>query len=159
MGKLRAKPGEVYEIPLSDGSFGYVKCLPFGEYSFLDCQSDKSVEDVEFLQGVDSLFRVWVMNYAFDNKSAWRKIGVLDLTDKEMQASPFFKQDQLSGRLTIYQEATESPKGYEERPATFGECLGLERAAVWKPEHIVDRLVDHFEGRENKWVRSLALKP
>lgn len=47
---------------------------------------------------------------------------------------------------------------YKEWPATFEECEGHKRAAVWDPCHIESRLLDHFEGWSNKWVESLALR-
>ena len=31
-------------------------------------------------------------------------------------------------------------------------------AAVWDPQHVEDRLRDHFAGLPNKWVQSLALR-
>lgn len=45
-----------------------------------------------------------------------------------------------------------------ENPATPEECAVLERAAVWDPGHVEDRLRDHFAGQSNKWVESLRLK-
>jgi len=36
--------------------------------------------------------------------------------------------------------------------------MGLERAAVWGPSHVEDRLRDHYAGRKNKWVESLRIK-
>ena len=44
------------------------------------------------------------------------------------------------------------------RAATRAECEGLEREAVWDPEHIEDRLSDYFSGKPNKWVDSLKLR-
>jgi hypothetical protein len=41
------------------------------------------------------------------------------------------------------------------RPATAEEVAGLEPAAVWEPEHIADRLVDHFAGRPNRWLEAM----
>jgi hypothetical protein len=38
------------------------------------------------------------------------------------------------------------------------DCVGLERAAVWEPEHIEDRLRDHFNGIKNIWEESLKIK-
>jgi hypothetical protein len=35
------------------------------------------------------------------------------------------------------------------RPGTAEECRELEQYAVWHPEHIEDRLRDHFEDRPN----------
>ncbi|WP_448115483.1 hypothetical protein [Mesorhizobium amorphae] len=38
-----------------------------------------------------------------------------------------------------------------------GIYIGLECAAVWDPEHVVDRLRDPADGRPNKWVERLAV--
>jgi hypothetical protein len=43
-------------------------------------------------------------------------------------------------------------------PSKKEDCIGLERAAVWEASHVEDRILDHFEGRENKWVKSLQIK-
>ncbi len=69
----------------------------------------------------------------------------------------FCKQDIVSGKLYIYQEVPELAPLYE-RPATTGECIGLEAAAVWEAEHVEDRLRDHFAGQLNKWVEQLRAK-
>jgi len=44
------------------------------------------------------------------------------------------------------------------RKGTRKESQGLEAAAVWEPEHIEDRLRDHFDGKPNKWLESLRIK-
>jgi hypothetical protein len=44
-----------------------------------------------------------------------------------------------------------------EIPAILEECKGLECAAVWEPEHVVDRLLDYHAGRLNKWLGQLEL--
>ena len=61
----------------------------------------------------------------------------------------FFKKDRIAKKLSIYDDDD------IEHPATLEEIEGLECAAVWEPQHVVDRLNDHFEGRPNKWVDSL----
>jgi hypothetical protein len=69
----------------------------------------------------------------------------------------FFKQDSFNGRLFLYNSSLlTADQGYE-CPATLAECSGLERAAVWDPEHVVDRLRDHAAGRPNQWVESLKI--
>ena len=37
-----------------------------------------------------------------------------------------------------------------ERAASPEECVGLERAVVWEPEHVEARLLDTFLGRTNR---------
>jgi hypothetical protein len=71
----------------------------------------------------------------------------------ELEVEPlFFKHDNISGEVSM------TPGGGVERPATREECFGLERAAVWDPEHVVSRLDDHFAGRPNAWVDLMRLK-
>jgi hypothetical protein len=41
------------------------------------------------------------------------------------------------------------------REATREEVEGLEPAAVWEPEHIADRLEDHYAGRPDRWLESM----
>jgi len=83
----------------------------------------------------------------------WPVVGNIPLEDALLVDRLFSKQDDISGRLTTYRSGTG-----EETPATLKECEGLEAAAVWDAEHIVDRLNDHFAGRANKWVESLRPK-
>lgn len=62
-----------------------------------------------------------------------------------------FQQDPMSGALSIYWEKPDGSWG--EDPATRAQCAGLERTAVWDPEHLEDRLRDHRAGRPNRWGR------
>ena len=58
------------------------------------------------------------------------------------------KRDRISGKVTVYTEGVEVPA--DERAT-----LRLEVAAVWDPEHVVERLRDYYDGRPNKWAESL----
>jgi hypothetical protein len=89
--------------------------------------------------------------------TSWTLLDVIPLNEREeMEVYRSFKQDALTGALSIYWEAPDGSWG-EER-ADFERCVGLERAAVWDPEHVEDRLRDHRAGVPNKWVESLALR-
>lgn len=100
------------------------------------------------------LFRIWVANHAV-TRGRWPVIGRVAITP-ENSAEPFFyKQDAITGRLALY-HSTFAATNWE-RPASLAECAGLEAAAVWEPEHVEDRLRDHFAGRSNKWVESLRI--
>jgi hypothetical protein len=50
------------------------------------------------------------------------------------------------------------PNTGEMTPATKEQCIGLECAAVWEAEHVVDRINDHYAGRKNKWLEQLEIK-
>ena len=95
------------------------------------------------------LFRLWVHKSAY-NGGRWQIVGHESVREELEIQVPRFKKDPISGRLSIYVDG-------EETPAGITDCLNLECAAVWDPEHVEDRLRDHCESRENTWVKSMAL--
>ena len=95
------------------------------------------------------LFRLWVHKSAY-NRGRWQKVSEEPISKDLTIQAPRFKKDPISGKLSIYVNG-------EESPAKLSECVNLECAAVWEPEHVEDRLRDHFENRENVWVKSMAL--
>lgn len=91
------------------------------------------------------------MNHAVTG-GRWKRVGHKSLSDAEARPPAKFIRDRLTpGRYRIYEDG-------KMREATRKECEGLEAAAVWEPEHVEDRLRDHYAGRPNKWVESLRLK-
>ena len=95
------------------------------------------------------LFYVAVMNRAIKEKR-WTVEGHSPL-EEGLQSPPRFIQDALNKKkFEIYEHG-------RIRPATRQECLGLEREAVWEPEHVEDRIRDHYAGRPNKWVELLKI--
>jgi len=120
------------------------------EYAFFD----RLVADGESVGGATAspvLFRLWVMRRAH-SRGRWETVGTAPLPDVLTRPEPRFKQDPISGRLSV------TMGGHPERPATRQEVLGLERAAVWEPEHVEERLKDHYAGRTNRWVESMAVR-
>ena len=95
------------------------------------------------------------MNYAFKSEK-WHIIGNIELNDNLKQRVYFFKQDMFDHSISIYYE--DGIEGID-IPATYEEVKDLERAAVWDPEHVEDRLRDHFNGVPNEWVKQLRPKP
>ena len=142
--------GSVVKIPLEREWHSYARVLPEPLCAFYDCRTraDLTVEEIVLK---DVLFRLWVMNRALTS-GRWEIVGKAPLSDGQLVAVPFFKQDALDPRkVSIYLDG-------KERPATPAECSGLERAAVWDPEHVEDRLRDHYLGQPNKWTQSLRLR-
>ncbi|MDN3649150.1 immunity 26/phosphotriesterase HocA family protein [Reinekea marina] len=136
-------------MKLEDGSLSFGRVLNEPLMAFYDCKSE-NVLDVNDVISRPILFRIWVMNNAIES-GRWQVLGNIPL-DLELEETPrFFKQNSLSKKLSIYFEG-------EETPATKEECQGLERAAVWDPEHVEDRLRDYFAGVPNQWVESLKVK-
>lgn len=145
--KQKWRAGDVVSITLDDGRFAFGRVLNLPLMAFYDYVAIE-VPPIQEIIAKEVIFRVWVMKYAVTS-GAWPIIGFAPLTP-ELETTPvFFKQNRITGALQLYFGAG------QERPASPQEVQGLERAAVWEPEHIVDRLRDHFAGRENIWVRSL----
>jgi hypothetical protein len=117
-------------------------------FAFYDLRR-KEVPAIEEIVVSPVAFAVWVMRRAVTS-GLWTILGHVALTDDLLRQPDFFKQDPISRRLFL----TKVGAG-DERPASFEECIGLECAAAWDPEHVEDRLRDHFAGRPNKWVESM----
>lgn len=146
MPKRRRYPrfGEVVAIPLRGGDYAFAQALEPPELAFFDLRSAERASPDEVVSH-PVLFRLWVMRYG---PLDWEKLGKAAVAGPLQQEVPRFKKDPTDGALRIYVDA-------EERPATIEEVRHLEAAAVWEPEHVVDRLEDHFAGRPNKWVEAL----
>ncbi|MDX3263940.1 Imm26 family immunity protein [Streptomyces sp. MI02-2A] len=153
-------PGRVVRINLGEGRCAFGRqltgvCVEFYE---LVGQPGAPVELIKIV-AAPVAFKIWVMDAAFRRRSVWELLDVVPLTHEEQTVVHLFgKQDPLSGDITVYHEDPVTGAS-SETPATLEECQKLERAAVWSPQHIEDRLRDHFDGRPNKWVESLRLKP
>lgn len=141
-----ARRGAIYKITLGT-KHSYAVALHPPLFAFFDVLTDVEMSPSE-IEEKELLFSVWVMAYAV-RKGGWVKVGFTDKFDATPEAR-FFKQDLISGRLTAYRDAD----GHES-PIDFDTAAKMEAAAVWDPEHIEDRLRDHFAGRPNKWVESL----
>jgi hypothetical protein len=152
-------PGRVVRINLGDGRCAYGRQLLSVSVEFYD-RLGKAGETASLSDVVASpvVFTVSVMDYAFRQHEGWDLLDVVPLPDEKRAAvERWAKKDVISGALSIYWE-DHATGTYGETPASLEECEGLEIAAVWDPEHVEDRLRDHFDGRPNRWVESMRLK-
>jgi hypothetical protein len=146
-------------VPLGDGTVGWgrqLRSVRVEFYDRFDAEIDAEQVDPRDVTLCRGAFTIAVMDRAFRRTSGWALLDVVPLSEKEeAEVYRSFKQDPR-GALSIYWE---TPDGsYGEDSATRAACEGLERSAVWDPEHVEDRLRDHRAGRTNKWVESLAVK-
>ncbi len=144
--RQRLRTGDILEIDLGDGTFSYGRNLN-KIYAFYELRT-RMRPPIEDIVCQKVLFKIWVMKYAI-TRGIWKVIGNLPLEESLVERPSFFKQDPFTGRLYITYD------GSQEIPATLEECRHLECAAVWDPEHVEDRLRDHFEGRRNIWFDSM----
>ncbi|GAA5006624.1 hypothetical protein GCM10023206_12330 [Acinetobacter puyangensis] len=153
--RRRVKVGDIFGIDLGDSKYCYCIVLDSPLVGFYDLQVNDLKQDVKFITSHKILFKVWLMKYAFKSEK-WHFIGNIELSEELNKRVYFFKQDQFDYSISIYySEGNESI----EIPATYDDVKGLERAAVWDPEHVEDRLRDHFNGVPNVWVEQLKPKP
>lgn len=146
MSKKNGTLGDILKIDLKNGSYAFGRVLKSPLIAFYDVASETQTPP-EGLLSRDILFKVWVMKSAFKSKN-WMIIGNSPIDTPLMEDPWFFKIDPISKKFSRYKDGIEVPAFRE-------ECLHLERAAAWSPEHIEDRLRDYFMGIPNKWVESL----
>ena len=123
--------------------------MPEADFAFFDLKASTELPTAEILRHPVA-FRVAVHKFAYST-GRWTRIGQVEPPPKLIAPQPKFMRDRLSGEFSIY-------LGGHIRRVQRADCVGLERSAVWDPNHVEDRLRDHFAGVPNKWVESLALK-
>lgn len=147
MKKQRRRVGDVVQIDLGKGYHSYGRILEEPLMAFYNIRTKEHLA-LESIVNKPIAFMVWVMNYAVTDGD-WAVIGNMPIDNKEHPRPRFYKKDSTNKKLTI------TTTGDDETPATKDDCRNLECAAVWEPEHIVDRLNDMFAGRPNIWVESM----
>jgi hypothetical protein len=143
--------GDVIEIPIADGFYAYAITLSEATYGFYDLRVKKR-PSLALITSCTILFRVAVMDSAV-TKGRWVVVGHSKLSPEQEVLPPKFIQDPIKkDQFSIYENG-------KIRPASRDECFGLSRASVWSPEHVEERLNDHFAGRINKWELQDRLPP
>lgn len=147
--KIRRKVGDVIKVRLRENLFSFARVLEEPVVAFHNYAVNNSDVDIGGLLpsilSSDVIFRINVMNYSITS-GRWMVVGHSPLSSSLREPCPFFKWDIISERLFI------TYTGDEEFPATFEECRGLERAMVWEPEQVEERLLAHFSGEVNPWT-------
>ena len=135
--------GDVVKISLGDRTHTYARVLSDASFAVYDARETKELPLEEIIQR-PVLFFVAVMDHAV-KKGRWPVVGHSPVQDR-LLPPPRFIQDPLDrDSFSIYENG-------RIRRATRQECIGMERAAVWEPEHVEDRLRDHYAGRKNKII-------
>ena len=142
--------GSILKVPLNDGTHTYAQTLPEADFVIFDARSTSNLDPDEIVNR-PILFRVAVHKSAWCD-GRWERIGKSELNEQLIEADPKFIQDSINPeKFQIYLAG-------EIRNATKEECLGLECCAVWEPEHVEDRIRDHYAGVPNVWLESLKIK-
>ena len=148
MKKQRRTVGAILAIDLGEKLTAFARTLAKAEFVFYDLQlPTQDMYDLAKIVSAPTAFRLPVMDYAV-KKNRWIQIGVVPLEARLLKPQRYFIQDVISGEFSIYLNDVITS-------ASRSECIGLECAAVWDPEHVEDRLRDHFAGKPNVWVEQL----
>jgi len=143
------KVGDIVKIPLGDGTHTYAHALQEASFAVYNCRVADELA-VERVVNRPVLFFVAVMHHAV-RKGRWPIIGHSPLDD-HLRRPPTFIQDPLNkNSFSIYENG-------QIKPSTREQCVGLERMAVWEPEHVEERIRDQYAGRNNKWVELLKMR-
>ncbi len=145
--KQKRKRGDIAKIDLGNSFFAFAQVLESPLMAFFDFRS-KVIPPISDIVAKPIAFKLWVMKYAVTDGD-WPIVGHAPVNRSINERPPFFKKDSISGKFTI------TYSGAEEEDAELEDVIDLECAAAWDPEHVVDRLNDHFAGRPNKWVESM----
>jgi hypothetical protein len=149
MPRIVKKPGDILKFPLSRaGWHAYAQWLPdkTARVFLSACRSELSIDEVLSLP---IAFRVLVFNDT-PNRYGWSKVGKAPVPKDCSEPQQYAKKDILSGSLSICFRGVEAP-------STIAKLEGLETLAVWAHPHIVERLEAQLEGRESKFLKSIAV--
>jgi hypothetical protein len=147
MSRQQRSVGAVLVVPLGDGTNTFALTLPEADFAFFDARSIDAHPPPDLLDR-PLLFRLAVHKSAWVT-GRWPRIAKLSVPAPLQAPQPKFIQDTLKPeQFEIYLAGTT-------RAASRTECEGLERAAVWEPEHVEERLLSHYAGTQSKWVHSL----
>jgi hypothetical protein len=142
--------GSIVKVPFESSRHTYARLLKSPIVAFYDAATMQELSP-DFIVRHRILFQLPVMRYAVTT-GHWLVIGRIPL-EPELQQSPIlFRQDAMNpDRIFFHQDG-------HEWPASRAECVTLERAAVWEPAHVEERLSDYYAGRTNRWVEQLKVK-
>jgi len=131
----RIKVGNLYGMPLPNGKFAFGRIMQdagIAIYSYIGTDvNDLPVnEEYQFIVGI----------YKTDIKKDLIYIKNIPFESEELEwPPPSYIYDVISGRYQIYHKG-------EVYSSCKEKCIGLEAAAVWHTNHIIDRIMG-----DDKW--------
>jgi len=139
----------VYELPVSKVIHTYGRIIGSSYLAVYDCFTSSRLE-IEEIVTKPVLFIVYVSLDIHEGRV--EKVGTINDGCYEIKISKYFMQDPVNKEKL---ETIDS--NGETLPATFKDCEGLERDSIWKLEHILSRVRDHYNDVPNVWVEQMKL--
>ena len=132
MRRIKVKPRDVFQIPLPDGRFAYGRVYDDASIGIYSTTTDEPLHPP--IGSRSYLFFVGLYSDILE-KGFWQIIGHDAFApDESSWPPPYFVRDIISGDYQIYHRG-------EMRPAKPEEVEGLEEAAVYDSQHIVQRIM------------------
>lgn len=133
MSKKKPKLGDVIAIPLADGRYAFGRILKdasVGFYRYIaNNPNDLPHPDVDYM------FVVGVYRDLLTSQK-WPVVAKRPFdSEEDAWPPPNVVRDMISGEVRIYHKGAM-------RPASSTECEGLETAAVWDRQEILERIAD-----------------
>ena len=142
MKRQKITPGSILKIDLGNGYHSYARIVTISSFAFYDCKTKTDNSDLNRIISCPILFITTVYSDVI-TKCIWTIIGELPVEDSLSKLPPRFIQDPIHPeqfRIKSYELNAQTP-------ASFEDCIGMERASVWEAHAIVERLNDYFENR------------
>lgn len=149
--------GAFFSIQLRDGRIAYARLLKDYLFSFyfLDNIQKNREELIDCLRNAAPIFSTYVYARVFKD-SNWKYIGQADLEPHILQNMPvFFRQDQFDKTICILITSTDPNFKAPLKPE---QCINMERAMIWEPESIDERICNYLDGAPNKFVELARVK-
>ena len=145
--RSKRRIGDVVKIDLGSdiASLGVVLNEPLIKFYAPTLQNEL---DIDSTLKSESIFTIMVMNSAI-RSGRWPIVAKTNVDQELQETHKFFKQDQITKKLSIYEE------NGNEYPANYEACVGLECAMVWSAEHVEDRLRDFYMKRPCRWLSTI----
>lgn len=149
--RIRYKEGDILLIDLEDKTYAFGRILKEPKICFYDLllKEGQACPPASEIIKHKVLFKLAVMRYAV-TQGRWKvveNVGPDSFLNQWKQDQ--YTYDDVSEKLYIWKADASRV------PATWDECKDLECAAVWEPEHVEERLRDHFAERPCEIVESL----
>ena len=134
---------------ICDGYYMYAQKMHYDSctYAFFDYRSKGIINDYSILSDVPILFII-AIHKSVPRLLKFKKIGKLSLREDFLLPPLFYIVDNISKNFFVYNalDGTITPSDKK-------QCKGLECAAVWEDNHVLDRIKDYYEGRECVWLK------
>jgi hypothetical protein len=141
--------GDVYEVPLANGYRSYGQRVSSAFDAFYNVKSKEPLNIGQIVQA-KVIFTICISLGSF-RRARWKKIGKGPLPDSIFPIRTFTQDVFNKSKIEIL----EGPKSYR---ATKEDVEGLERAAAWDADSVIERLEDYFCGRPNKSFESMRVE-